>query len=182
VDRGLRQVGSLGSGNHFLEVQAVEEVYDAATARRFGLASGQVCVMIHCGSRGLGHQICGDYVRIMDTAMPGYGIAVPDRQLACAPVSSPEGHRYRAAMAAAANYGRANRHVLADKACTIFARVAGVRHDLVYDVSHNLAKMEPTSWTGGRCCCACTARAPPARFRLVIRTCQRTCAPLASRC
>jgi len=142
VDRGLRQVGSLGSGNHFLEVQAVEQVYDAATARRFGLASGQVCVMIHCGSRGLGHQVCGDYVRIMDTAMPHYGIAVPDRQLACAPVSCPEGRRYLAAMAAAANYGRANRHVLAHQAREIFARTAGARLDLVYDVSHNLAKME----------------------------------------
>jgi tRNA-splicing ligase RtcB len=142
MDRGLRQVGSLGSGNHFLEVQAVDEVYDAATARRFGLARGQVCVMIHCGSRGLGHQVCGDYVRIMDKAMPGYGIAVPDRQLACAPVSCPEGRRYLAAMAAAANYGRANRHVLAHKARKIFARAAGARLDLVYDVSHNLAKME----------------------------------------
>ena len=142
IDRGLRQVGSLGSGNHFLEVQAVDEVHDAATAQRFGLTTGQVCVMIHCGSRGLGHQICGDYVRIMDKAMPHYGITVPDRQLACAPVSSPEGRRYLAAMAAAANYGRANRHVLAHKARNIFARAAGARLDLVYDVSHNLAKME----------------------------------------
>ena len=142
MERGLRQVGSLGSGNHFLEVQAVDEVYDAATARRFGLTRGQVCVMIHCGSRGLGHQICGDHVRIMDKAMPRYGITVPDRQLACAPVSSPEGRGYLAAMAAAANYGRANRHVLADKAREIFARAAGARLDLVYDVSHNLAKME----------------------------------------
>ncbi len=142
VDRGLRQVGSLGSGNHFLEVQAVEEVYDAAIAQRFGLAAGQVCVMIHCGSRGLGHQICGDHVRIMDKAMPRYGITVPDRQLACAPVSSPEGCGYLGAMAAAANYGRANRHVLAHSAREIFARTVGARLDLVYDVSHNLAKME----------------------------------------
>jgi tRNA-splicing ligase RtcB len=142
VDRGLRQVGSLGSGNHFLEVQAVEEVYDTATAQRFGLAAGQVCVMIHCGSRGLGHQICGDHVRIMEAAMPRYGITVPDRQLACAPVSSPEGRGYLGAMAAAANYGRVNRHVLAHTARGIFARTAGARLDLVYDVSHNLAKME----------------------------------------
>jgi tRNA-splicing ligase RtcB (3'-phosphate/5'-hydroxy nucleic acid ligase) len=142
VERGLGQVGSLGSGNHFLEVQAVEEVYDAATARRFGLAGGQVCVMIHCGSRGLGHQICGDHVRIMDKAMPRYGITVPDRQLACAPAGSPEGRGYLGAMAAAANYGRANRHVLAHAAREIFARTAGARLDLVYDVSHNLAKME----------------------------------------
>jgi tRNA-splicing ligase RtcB len=142
VDRGLHQVGSLGSGNHFLEVQAVDEVYDSAVARRFGLAPGQVCVMIHCGSRGLGHQICGDHVRIMEAAMPHYGITVPDRQLACAPVSSPEGRGYLGAMAAAANYGRANRHVLAHAARQIFARTAGARLDLVYDVSHNLAKME----------------------------------------
>ena len=90
--------------------------------------------MIHCGSRGLGHQICGDHVRIMDKAVPRYGITVPDRQLACAPVSSPEGRGYLAAMAAAANYGRANRHVLAHKAREIFARTAGARLDLVYDV------------------------------------------------
>ena len=142
VDRGLRQVGSLGSGNHFLEVQAIEKIYDPATAQRFGLAPGQVCVMIHCGSRGLGHQICGDHVRIMEAAMPRYGITVPDRQLTCAPVSSPEGRGYLGAMAAAANYGRVNRHVLAHTARGIFARTAGARLDLVYDVSHNLAKME----------------------------------------
>jgi tRNA-splicing ligase RtcB len=157
VDRGLRQVGSLGSGNHFLEVQAVEEVYDAAIAQRFGLAVGQVCVMIHCGSRGLGHQICGDHVRIMDKAMPRYGITVPDRQLACAPVSSPEGRGYLGAMAAAANYGRANRHVLAHTARGIFARTAGARLDLVYDVSHNLAKME-THVVGGKPVLLCVHR------------------------
>ena len=142
IDRGLHQVGSLGSGNHFLEVQAVEEIYDAATAQRFGLADGQVCVMIHCGSRGLGHQICGDHVRIMDKAMPRYGIHLPDRQLACTPVTSAEGRNYVGAMAAAANYGRANRHILAHTAREIFRRTAGARLDLVYDVSHNLAKME----------------------------------------
>jgi tRNA-splicing ligase RtcB (3'-phosphate/5'-hydroxy nucleic acid ligase) len=142
IDRGLHQVGSLGSGNHFLEVQAVEEIYDAATAQRFGLHPGQVCVMIHCGSRGLGHQICTDHVQIMDQAMPRYGIAMPDRQLACAPVTSPEGRNYLGAMGAAANYGRANRHVLAHTAREIFRRTAGARLDLVYDVSHNLAKME----------------------------------------
>ncbi len=142
MERGLRQVGSLGAGNHFLEVQSVDEIYDAATAQRFGLTRSQVCVMIHCGSRGLGHQICGDHVRIMDKAMPRYGITVPDRQLACAPLSSPEGRGYLGAMAAAANYGRANRHVLAHKAREIFGRTAGAQLDLVYDVSHNLAKME----------------------------------------
>jgi tRNA-splicing ligase RtcB len=157
VDRGLAQVGSLGSGNHFLEVQAVEEVYDTAVARRFGLAPGQVCVMIHCGSRGLGHQICGDHVRIMEPRMARYGITVPDRQLACAPVSSPEGRGYLGAMAAAANYGRANRHVLAHTARQIFARTAGGRLDLVYDVSHNLAKME-THQVGGKSALLCVHR------------------------
>jgi tRNA-splicing ligase RtcB (3'-phosphate/5'-hydroxy nucleic acid ligase) len=142
MDRGLHQVGSLGSGNHFLEVQAVDEVYDAAAAQRFGLGHGEVCVMIHCGSRGLGHQICGDHVRVMDKAMPRYGITVPDRQLACAPVHSPEGRDYLGAMAAAANYGRANRQVIAHTAREVFARIAGARLDLVYDVSHNLAKLE----------------------------------------
>lgn len=142
TERGLRQVGSLGSGNHFLEVQVVDEVYDVVTAQRFGLGHNQICVMIHCGSRGLGHQICGDHVRIMDKAMPRYGITVPDRQLACAPVNSPEGRGYLGAMAAAANYGRANRQVLAHTARVIFARTAGARLDLIYDVSHNLAKME----------------------------------------
>ena len=91
VDRGLHQVGSLGSGNHFLEVQAVDQVFDPVAAARFGLGEGQVCVMIHCGSRGLGHQVCTDQVQIMDKAMARYGITVPDRQLACAPVTSAGG-------------------------------------------------------------------------------------------
>ncbi|MEV4493888.1 RtcB family protein [Micromonospora coxensis] len=142
VQRGQQQVGSLGSGNHFLEVQAVEEVYDAPVAAAFGLRAGQVCVMIHCGSRGLGHQICTDYVRAMEQVMPRYGIEVPDRQLACAPVSSPEGRAYLGAMAAAANYARANRQVLGEAARRVFAARTGRALDLVYDVSHNLAKIE----------------------------------------
>ncbi|MEV4007847.1 RtcB family protein [Actinomadura sp. NPDC049753] len=142
VERGARQVGSLGSGNHFLEVQRVAEVYDADVAGAFGLRPGQVCVMIHCGSRGLGHQICTDHVRAMEAAMPRHGIEVPDRQLACAPVDSAEGRAYLGAMAAAANYGRANRQLLAQAARRVFRRVAGARLDLVYDVSHNLAKLE----------------------------------------
>ncbi|SCG53382.1 RtcB family protein [Micromonospora halophytica] len=142
VQRGQQQVGSLGSGNHFLEVQAVEEVYDAQVAAAFGLRPGQVCVMIHCGSRGLGHQICTDHVRAMEQVMPRYGIEVPDRQLACAPVSSPQGRAYLGAMAAAANYARANRQVLAEAARRVFATRTGRSLDLVYDVSHNLAKIE----------------------------------------
>jgi len=142
LDRGARQVGSLGSGNHFLEVQVVREICDPAAATAFGLAEGQVCVMIHCGSRGLGHQICGDHVRLMDAAMARYGIRVPDRQLACAPASSAEGRAYIGAMAAAANYARANRQLLAEAARRVFAAEACSGLDLVYDVSHNLAKIE----------------------------------------
>jgi tRNA-splicing ligase RtcB len=143
LERGSRQVGSLGSGNHFLEVQVVEAIYDAAAADTFGLRKGQVCVMIHCGSRGLGHQICSDHVRTMLTAMPRYRIGVPDRQLACVPVRSPEGEAYLGAMAAAANYGRANRHLLAEAVRDAFAKATGTTElDLVYDVSHNLAKLE----------------------------------------
>ncbi|HZB32825.1 MAG TPA: RtcB family protein [Streptosporangiaceae bacterium] len=150
VERGLGQVGSLGSGNHFLEVQRVADVYDTAAAEAFGLRNGQVCVMIHCGSRGLGHQICTDHVRTMDKRMPKYGIKVPDRQLACAPVDSAAGRAYLGAMAAAANYGRANRQLLAQAARRVFDRVAGARLDLVYDVSHNLAKIEEHVVDGAR--------------------------------
>lgn len=142
-ERGLRQVGSLGSGNHFLEVQQVEEIYDARAAEVFGLAAGRVCVMIHCGSRGLGHQICSDHVRVMIGSMRRHGIVVPDKQLACAPVRSPEGAAYLGAMAAAANYGRANRQLLSEAARDAFAQATGSRAlRLLYDVSHNLAKLE----------------------------------------
>ncbi|MGZ6954884.1 MAG: RtcB family protein [Acidimicrobiia bacterium] len=141
--RGIGQVGSLGSGNHFLEVQVVDQVYDEDTATAFGLRVGGVCVMIHCGSRGLGHQICSDHVRIMRAAMPGYGIAVPDPQLACAPVTSSEGRNYLGAMAAAANYGRANRQLLTVASRLALAATVGVGDlELLYDVSHNLAKLE----------------------------------------
>jgi tRNA-splicing ligase RtcB (3'-phosphate/5'-hydroxy nucleic acid ligase) len=142
LQRGLRQVGSLGSGNHFLEVQVVDKVFDPAVAAAFGLAKAQVCVMIHCGSRGLGHQVCTDHVRAMGDTMARYGINVPDRQLACAPASSPEGRLYVAAMAAAANYARANRQLLAEAARRVFAADIGSRLELIYDISHNLAKIE----------------------------------------
>jgi tRNA-splicing ligase RtcB (3'-phosphate/5'-hydroxy nucleic acid ligase) len=146
-ERGAPQLGSMGAGNHFVEVQHVDEIVDAAAAEAFGLFEGQVVAMIHCGSRGIGHQVCTDEVRTMDRAMQRYGITVPDRQLACVPVRSPEGERYLAAMAAAANYGRANRHVLTDGVRSAFvdtfgsdAAALGLR--VVYDVSHNLAKIE----------------------------------------
>ncbi len=146
-ERGAPQLGSMGAGNHFVEVQWVDEVVDAEAARVFGLHEGQVVAMIHCGSRGVGHQVCTDEVRTMDRAMRSYGISVPDRQLACVPVASPEGQRYMAAMAAAANYGRANRHVLTDGVRAAFAVAFGssardLDMHVVYDVSHNLAKLE----------------------------------------
>lgn len=141
--RGLGQLGSLGAGNHFLEVQVVERLYDESAAAAFGLRAATVCVMIHCGSRGLGHQICSDHVRVMRSAMGRHGIDVIDPQLACAPVRSDEGEAYLAAMAAAAHYGRANRQALTFAAREAFARVTGTGDlRLVYDVSHNLAKLE----------------------------------------
>lgn len=141
-ERGLQQVGSLGSGNHFAEVQAVAEIRDEAAAAAFGLRQDQVCVMIHCGSRGLGHQVCTDHVRTMDRTAAERGIDVPDRQLSCAPVESPEGRAYLGAMNAAANYGRANRQVLARAASRALRQVTGAELELVYDISHNLAKIE----------------------------------------
>ena len=149
--RGLGQVGSLGSGNHFLEVQVVDQIFDPIVAQAFGLSLSQVCVMIHCGSRGLGHQICSDHVRAMLSAMPRYGIAVPDPQLACAPVGSPEGQAYLGAMAAAANYGRANRQALSVAVRRAFQGAIGTGDlALVYDVSHNLAKLEHHQVDGER--------------------------------
>ncbi|MEJ5256071.1 MAG: RtcB family protein [Acidimicrobiales bacterium] len=143
IERGLHQVGSLGSGNHFLEVQVVDRIFDPATAAVFGLEPERVVVMIHCGSRGLGHQICSDHVRTMQPAMARYGIRVPDPQLACAPVRSPEGEAYLGAMAAAANYGRANRQLLTEACRQAFRTATGTGNlPLLYDVSHNLAKIE----------------------------------------
>ena len=141
--RGEKQVGSLGSGNHFLELQVVDQVFDPAVARRFNLHEGGVVVMIHTGSRGLGHQVCSDHVREMLKAQPEYGIVLPDPQLAAAPVNSPHGRRYMAAMAAAANFGRANRQVISWAVRKVFQAVMGEAEiSLVYDISHNLAKLE----------------------------------------
>ena len=143
LDRGQTQLGSLGGGNHFLEVQVVEEVVDPERAEAFGLALGQLAVMIHCGSRGLGHQICSDEVKLLQKAMPGYGITVPDPQLACAPVDSPDGRRYMAGMYAAANYARTNRQLIGEAVRDAFAETLGTRDvALVYDVNHNMAKRE----------------------------------------
>lgn len=173
LERGLGQLGSLGSGNHFLEVQAVETVYDEPAARAMGLREGQVCVMIHCGSRGLGHQICTDHVRAMERAMPRYGIRVPDRQLACVPVGSEEGAAYLAAMAAAANYARANRQLLGEATRRAFERHAGGRAWTSCTTSRTTwPRSRRTPWTASSTGCASTARAPPARSRPGTRTCR----------
>ena len=113
LKRGAGQLGTLGSGNHFLEVQAVDKIYDIEAADRFGILKDQIIIMIHSGSRGLGHQVCSDYIKVMQKASEKYGIRVPDRQLACAPLDSPEALRYYGAMASAANYAMANRQCLA---------------------------------------------------------------------
>ena len=146
-ERGAPQLGSLGAGNHFLEVQVVDQIRDETAARAMRLFEGQVCVMIHSGSRGLGHQTCSDYVRQLDHLMPQLGIDLPDRQLACAPLDHPAARGYLGAMAAAGNFARANRHVLMDATREAFADVFGkpardLGMDLVYDISHNLAKIE----------------------------------------
>jgi len=150
LDRGLHQVGSLGAGNHFLEVQVVDRVFDDGVAGELGLRADQVCVMIHSGSRGLGHQVCTDQLEVMERAMRRHGIEVPDRQLACAPVRSSEGERYLGAMAAAANYGRANRQLLSVAVRRAFAAVVGTDLELLYDVSHNLAQLEQHHVDGAR--------------------------------
>jgi len=142
--RGQGQLGSIGSGNHFVEVQEVDEVFDDVAAQALGLRPGQVTVLIHTGSRGLGHQVCTDYVRKMDRVMARYDIALPDRQLACAPIRSPEGLAYFGAMCAAANFAWANRQMITHAARRVFERALGEagRLRLVYDVAHNMAKLE----------------------------------------
>lgn len=146
-ERGRKQSGTLGSGNHFLEVQEVTDIYDEKVANIFGIFKGQVTLMIHSGSRGLGYQICDDYVKSMVHCLTKYHINVPDRQLACAPIDSPEGKAYFGAMKCAANYAWANRQCLMYLARLVFERVfnnswSKLGLDLVYDVAHNIAKME----------------------------------------
>ncbi len=146
LDRGKSQVGTLGSGNHFAEVQAVEEIYDEEAARAFGLEVGKTAFMIHSGSRGLGYQVCDDYLETMIDAAEKYGIHLPDRQLCCAPVRSEEGQRYLRAMACGANYAFANRQMMAHKARSVFGQLFGESASdsmrTVYDVCHNIAKFE----------------------------------------
>jgi tRNA-splicing ligase RtcB len=155
VERGAPQLGSLGAGNHFLEVQVVDEVFDRHPANAMGLFQGQVCVMLHSGSRGVGHQTCTDFLKVVDREMPTLGIEVPDRQLAAVPVEHPSAQDYFGAMYAASNFARANRHVLTDGVREAFEQVFGrsARDQglhLVYDVAHNLAKLEEYDVDGGR--------------------------------
>lgn len=155
MSRGRPQVGTLGSGNHFLEIQTVDEVFDEEAASVMGIDEvGQVCVMIHSGSRGLGHQVCDDAIEVMQKSMRNYGLRVPDPQLCCVPVTSPEGQEYFAAMSAAANFAWANRQAVMHLVRTAFERVlkAGkgrLGMELVWDVAHNIAKFE-THLVGGK--------------------------------
>jgi len=147
LERGREQLGTLGAGNHFMEIQEVTDIYDEKVAQAFGLFPGQITVMIHCGSRGLGYQVCDDYLVVMGRAVQKYGITLPDRQLACAPFKSPEGQDYFGAMAAAANYAWANRHCIMHWTRETFMQVLGMSTrdmglELVYDVAHNIVKLE----------------------------------------
>ena len=147
LERGLKQVGTLGSGNHFLEIGRVEEVYLPKAADTFGLFADQLVILIHTGSRGLGYQVCEDSLKIMNQAMTKYGISLPDRQLACAPIQSPEGRDYLGAMAAAANYAWVNRQVIMSQAEKAFVKALEISpkelgFSLIYDVCHNIAKIE----------------------------------------
>ena len=154
VKRGMPQAGTLGSGNHFLEVQVVKEIFDPHIASAMGITDiGQVLVLIHTGSRGFGHQICTDHLRIMEQAVSKYGIKLPDRQLACAPIESREGQDYLGAMACAANYAWVNRQCIAHWVRESFSEILGKSPDKlgmrqIYDVAHNIAKIEEHAING----------------------------------
>jgi tRNA-splicing ligase RtcB len=153
MERGRAQLGTLGSGNHFVEVGYVAEVFDKIIARVLGLEKDQVTVIVHTGSRGLGHQVCDDYIRVMLDAARKYKIELPDPQLCCAPVSSPEGERYLEAMACAANFAFTNRQMITHWVRETFERVfqkspKDLKLDLIYDVCHNIAKIETHTVNG----------------------------------
>jgi len=154
-DRGRGQIGTLGAGNHFIEVDVVDKILDTTVAQRIGLFAGQIAVQIHCGSRGLGHQVCSDYVKHFQKSIGQYGFSLPDRELVCAPLSSPEGLDYLAAMKAAANYGFANRQVLTHHIRRSFEQIlAGKLKNFhlfqIYDIAHNMAKIETHEVDGRR--------------------------------
>ncbi|MEN3015043.1 MAG: RtcB family protein [bacterium] len=150
LERGRVQLGTLGSGNHFLELQIVEKIYNKEAAEVLGLHENQLVVMIHCGSRGFGHQIATDYINIMLKSMEKYGIKVMDKQLACVPANSPQGREYITAMNTAANYAHLNRQIITYKVREAFKRTLGksVKIDLVYDISHNMATIEDCNLQG----------------------------------
>ncbi len=161
-ERGRGQIGTLGAGNHFAEIGVVDEIFDEEAASAFGLFPDQVVVQIHCGSRGLGHQVCTDYVHQFQKTIKHHGITLPDRQLVCAPIQSPEGQDYLAAMAAAANFAWANRQLLTHQTREAFMKaLAGKVKNwdlrVVYDVAHNMAKME-THEVNGRKVRVCVHR------------------------
>jgi tRNA-splicing ligase RtcB len=175
LERGKGQVGSLGSGNHFLEVQIVDEIFHEEAAEVMGLFKGQVTAMIHCGSRGFGYQVCDDYLKMLRNVPQKYGIELPDRQLVSAPVRSPEGEEYLSSMRCAANYAFANRQVLmakAEMAFQIALRIspAELGMELVYDVPHNIAKLEEH---GGKTLCVhrkgATRAFPPGHSMIPVR-------------
>jgi tRNA-splicing ligase RtcB len=146
-DRGKGQVGTLGAGNHFIEVDVVDMILEEQAAQRMGLFQGQITVQIHCGSRGLGHQVCSDYVKRFQKTIHQYGFKLPDRELVCAPLNSPEGQDYLAAMKAAANYAFANRQVLVHHIRRSFEQALAGKvnnHHIyqIYDIAHNMAKIE----------------------------------------
>jgi tRNA-splicing ligase RtcB len=142
--RGHDQLGTIGSGNHFVEIDVVDTVFDAEEAKRFNLDEGQIVLQIHTGSRGLGHQVATDWIRSMMKAMPKYGISLPDRELACAPIESDEGQKYLQGLACAANFAFANRQLITAGARRAWSRELGAeaRLDILYDVAHNVAKFE----------------------------------------
>jgi len=147
-DRGRDQIGTLGAGNHFVEIQRVDKIFGGDTAKKLGLFENQICVMVHCGSRGLGHQVATDYIKIMLDSLSKYGITIKDNQLACAPFDSPEGKNYFSVMAAAANFAWANRQMITWEIREAWQKIfgqesrAGGELSLIYDVAHNIAKIE----------------------------------------
>jgi tRNA-splicing ligase RtcB len=163
IMRGFDQCGTLGSGNHFLEVQVVDRIHDKVSAEVMGLFEGQITILIHSGSRGLGYQVCDDHLAMFKNAPKKYGFTLPDWQLACAPVRSPEGSVYLGAMRAAANYAWCNRQLLTHQAREVFARIfekpwQSLGMELVYDVAHNIAKMEEHDVGGGERKTVCVHR------------------------
>ena len=188
MDRGKDQLGTLGSGNHFVEVGYVHEIFDEELAAALGLFQDQVTAIVHTGSRGLGHQVCEDYIKVMLKAAAKYGIELPDRQLCCAPLNSAEAGNYLAAMAAAANFAFANRQMITHWVRESFEQVLqiGPRDlglELVYDVGHNIAKIETHTVEGQpRRSSVSTARARPGPFRRTTRRCRRPIRRPGSRC